>query len=103
MAAGLPAVVTDVGGNAELVEDGATGFVVPPSDAHALAARLTDLLTDRDAARRMGSAARRKAGCELSLLAMSEGYRNLYRKILDRHGRLVDEVAPRITAGEPPQ
>ena len=32
MRAGLPMVVTDVGGNAEAVVDGRTGFVVPPAD-----------------------------------------------------------------------
>jgi glycosyltransferase involved in cell wall biosynthesis len=103
MAAGLPAIATDVGGNAELVEDGATGFIVPPFDAHALAARLSDLLTDRERARRMGAAARRKASDELSLFAMSEGYRNLYCRILDRHIGLVTEVGPGIAAGRAAQ
>lgn len=45
MAMGLPVVSTDVGGVSELVEDGVTGFVVPPLDAQALAdaiARLVD-------------------------------------------------------------
>ena len=40
MRAGLPMVVTDVGGNAEAVVDGETGFVVPPADPAALAAAL---------------------------------------------------------------
>ena len=102
MAAGLPAVATDVGGNAELVENGVTGYVVPSGDAHALAARLCDLLSDRQAARRMGAAARRKANRELSLSAMSEGYRNLYCRILDKQDPSVGsiaEVSPGIAAG----
>ena len=40
MRAGLPMIVTDVGGNAEAVVDGQTGFVVPPADPAALAAAL---------------------------------------------------------------
>ena len=40
MRAGLPMVVTNVGGNAEAVVDGQTGFVVPPADPAALAAAL---------------------------------------------------------------
>lgn len=40
MASGLPCVVTDVGGQPEIVRDGVSGFVVPPDDAEAAAARL---------------------------------------------------------------
>jgi len=35
-ACALPAVVTNVGGNSEIVEDGIIGFVVPPRDSRAL-------------------------------------------------------------------
>jgi L-malate glycosyltransferase len=103
MTAGLPAVATDVGGNAELIEDGVSGFIVPPGDVRSLAARLSLLLSDREAARRMGAAARRKAGNELSLFAMSEGYRNLYSRILDKQTELVTEVLPGIAAGRGPR
>jgi glycosyltransferase involved in cell wall biosynthesis len=44
-AMGLPAVTSDVGGNTEAIEDGITGFVVPPGDAAALAQALERLLT----------------------------------------------------------
>jgi glycosyltransferase involved in cell wall biosynthesis len=57
-AAGRPVVATDVGGVAEVVRDGASGFVVPPGDAAALAARVGTLLDDPDAARAMGLAGR---------------------------------------------
>jgi glycosyltransferase involved in cell wall biosynthesis len=103
MAAGLPAVATGVGGNGELVEDGVTGFVVPSGDAHALAARLCDLLSDRERARRMGALARRKASRELSLSAMSEGYRNLYCRIVDTQHQSVAEVLPGIATISGPQ
>jgi glycosyltransferase involved in cell wall biosynthesis len=57
MAYGVPVVVTDSGGSAELVEDGVSGFVVPPGDAVALADRLKVLADDRMRAHRMGEAA----------------------------------------------
>ncbi|MGE3172737.1 MAG: glycosyltransferase [Planctomycetota bacterium] len=44
--AGLPQVVSSAGGNAEIVDDGATGSVVPPGDAAALAAALRPYLAD---------------------------------------------------------
>jgi glycosyltransferase involved in cell wall biosynthesis len=46
MALGKPAVVTDVGGLAEVVTDGVEGFRVPSHDPHALAERIERLLAD---------------------------------------------------------
>jgi len=56
-----PVVVTAVGGLPEAVEEGETGFVVPPGDAPALAEALAILLADRARAREMGQRARRLA------------------------------------------
>ena len=56
-ALGVPAVVTDVGGLPELVRDGATGVVVAPFDAAALAAGL-QRFRDAGAAQALGAAAR---------------------------------------------
>ncbi len=46
MAAGLPAVVTDVSGSQDLVVQGRTGFIVEPGDEDAMAERLLALLDD---------------------------------------------------------
>jgi glycosyltransferase involved in cell wall biosynthesis len=56
-AAGRSVVATDVGGVADVVIDGQTGFVVPRNDEHALAMRLRELLLDADLRGRMGAAA----------------------------------------------
>lgn len=60
-AAGLPAVVTDVGAMSEIVIDGVTGYVIDPGDVAALARRLDDLLGDPSRRAEMGRAARRSA------------------------------------------
>lgn len=69
MAAGRPAVCTDVGGVGEMLADGLTGHLVPPRDPEALADRLVALLTDEPIRERMGAAARRRVEDEFSLAA----------------------------------
>lgn len=60
MACGIPAICTRVASMPEVVEDGVTGFVVPPNDPQALADRLTWLSEHPDDVVRMGAAARRR-------------------------------------------
>src|SRR5438477_7680591 len=56
MAAGLPVIVSNVGGNAELVKDGVTGLLVPAEDSSALSAALLKLLSEPALARRLAQA-----------------------------------------------
>jgi glycosyltransferase involved in cell wall biosynthesis len=58
MAMGLPVVAPRTGGIPEMIEDGVTGILFSPGDAHALAGAVVDLLKDRTRVRRMGAAAR---------------------------------------------
>jgi len=61
MACGIPAICTDVASMPEVVEDGVTGFVVPPNDAAAIRDRLAWLEAHPEDAARIGQAARRRA------------------------------------------
>jgi L-malate glycosyltransferase len=81
MAAGLPMVVTDAGGNAELVKDGERGFVVPPERPAELAAAMMRVLSDPERARRMGAEARRFVEAELTLERMIAEHDRLYRQL----------------------
>ena len=60
MARGLPVVATKVGGNTEVVIDGETGFLVPPDDPAALAAKIRQLVNDIDRCQMMGRAGRHR-------------------------------------------
>jgi glycosyltransferase involved in cell wall biosynthesis len=60
MRAGLPVVVSDVGGSREAVGDGVTGFMVQPRDREELAARLRDLTTNPELRMSMGAAGRER-------------------------------------------
>jgi glycosyltransferase involved in cell wall biosynthesis len=53
-----PVVATAVDGTPEVVRDGITGRLVPPTDPAALARAMLDLLRDPEGARRMGTAGR---------------------------------------------
>jgi glycosyltransferase involved in cell wall biosynthesis len=61
MAAGLPAVATNVGGIPEIVQDGVSGLLVPPRDPAALARALNRMATDAGWRANAGEAARRSA------------------------------------------
>lgn len=56
MAAGLPVVATSTGGTPELVDEGVTGILVPPSDSAALATAIERLLGSSELRKQMGAA-----------------------------------------------
>ena len=79
MAAGLPMLVTDVGGNAEAVVDGECGLVVPPHAPDRLAEALIRLVADDDLRARMGAAGRDRAESQYTLSACVDRYEALYQ------------------------
>ncbi|WP_257456411.1 glycosyltransferase [Archangium lipolyticum] len=81
MAAGLPMVVTRVGGNPELVADGERGLVVPPLQPEAMAGAFRRLLADRELGKRMGAEARTFVERELSLERLVRRHDALYRRV----------------------
>ncbi|CAN5607353.1 glycosyltransferase [soil metagenome] len=82
MAAGLPVVATNVGGNAEAVQDGTSGYIVPPEDPAALAAAILKLLANHDQARAMGQAGKRIAAEKFTNEAMMTVTTDAYAKLL---------------------
>ncbi len=83
MACGLPVVATRVGGNAELVDEGRTGTLVPSDDAEALAVALRDRVMDAARADAEGGAGRARVVAQFSLDAMVSRYAELYDALLD--------------------
>ena len=78
MACGLPVVASKVGGIPEVVEHQATGLLVPPSDAAALAEALAVYVKDPQMAARHGAAGRLRVERSNSVAAMVAGYARLY-------------------------
>ncbi len=62
MATGLPIVATRVDGAPEAIEEGVTGFLVPPGDVEGLARRTLQLIRDEEMRRGMGKAAAGRTG-----------------------------------------
>ena len=84
MAAGRPVVVTNVGGAAELVSEGETGYLVDSGDDASMANRIISLLSDPTRAREMGENGKRvvqeKFSCEAQLARTEELYNRLLPK-----------------------
>jgi L-malate glycosyltransferase len=84
MAAGLPTIVSRVGGNSELVQDGITGLLVPAQDSAALAQALIRVLRDPQLARQIAANGQRMATQDFSFERMVREADALYTELL--HG-----------------
>ncbi len=80
-ACAVPAVSTDVGSVRDAIEDGVTGFVVPPGDADAFATKLGALLADAGARAAMGVAARARAERLFDRDQMVRAYEDLFVRV----------------------
>ena len=98
MASGLPVIATDVGGNPEVVADGATGSLVPPADPSALAQAMHAYAAQPSLAPTLGAAGRQRALEIFSLDAMLGAYDRLYSGMTGRlEGNMV--ASPTVMAG----
>ena len=87
MAAGLPAVSTELGtGTSYVNQDGVTGLIVPANDPAPLAAAIQRLLGDPGLRGRMGAAGRDRVREKFTTEAMMRGMDGLYAEALDRAG-----------------
>ena len=85
MAVGRPVVATAVDGTPEIVEEGETGYLVPPRDPAALAAALARVLDDPALAARLGARAHRRA---LERYTWDANARQHGRHLRGAHGRV---------------
>jgi glycosyltransferase involved in cell wall biosynthesis len=86
-AGGLPIVTTRVGGTAEVVLDGHSGFLAPPRDHRALASAMLRLMGLTETERRtMGERGREHIRTRYGLTRVVEHWEELYREVLARKG-----------------
>jgi glycosyltransferase involved in cell wall biosynthesis len=84
MATALPCLASDIGGNDDLLAEGPCGVLVPPGDRAAWVDALIRTLSDPDAARARGAAARERVLREFALPVVVDRYLDLYRRMLSR-------------------
>ena len=84
MMRGTAVVAANAGGLVEIVQDGRTGLLVPPSDINALAKALLHLLKNCALAEKMGRAGREKAMTCFSHKTFIDKFINLYQSLLKR-------------------
>lgn len=81
MARGLCVVASSVGGVPELIEDGASGVLVPPDDVDALAMALRTVISDREMRDRLGDAALERARQTFDVDVIWRRFDGLYREL----------------------
>ena len=87
MACETAVVASAVGGIVEVVEDGKTGILVPPSRPDALADALNQVLANPERAREMGRAGRRRVEAQFSWTSIAEHTEQVYAEAIDEFRR----------------
>lgn len=81
MAAGLPAIATDIPGNRQLVESGRNGLLFPVDDVVALQAEIVNVIHQPSAAAKLGEAARLEVTEKYSLAAAATRHLELFESL----------------------
>jgi glycosyltransferase involved in cell wall biosynthesis len=85
---GVPVVVTDVGGNREIVLNGRTGYLVTPGDHYKFADAVIRVLLDRNVRKRFSVEAQRIVARRFGLGSVIKRYTGVYEQVLrDSHSR----------------
>ena len=82
MAAGKPVIASRVGPMPEMVEDGVSGLLVPPTDPVALADAVDRLMSSPELSLRMGQRGQELAAKRFSISSAVQSMENLYRAVL---------------------
>ncbi|MCL4500890.1 MAG: glycosyltransferase [Deltaproteobacteria bacterium] len=84
MAAGLPVIVSRVGGLPEVVTDGENGLLIPPKTPEALAQALERLLVDPAFSKNLGEKARRQVETNYSLDRLGREINEIYLELIEK-------------------
>ena len=85
MSCGCACIATRVGGNPELIKDGATGLLFTPNDVSELTDRLTSLVRDPALRQRFGEAGASSVAAQFTLGASADRMAAIYDAVLGGH------------------
>ena len=83
MSLGIPAVVSDFGGNPGVIKSGVNGIIVPKKNSAALAEALEKLLTDDELYKEMSKNSQKVFSEKFTARAMTENTENLYIEVIE--------------------
>ena len=78
MSMGVPVIATRIGGSIDQVDEGVTGFLIPPSDPEALAEKIELLIRDAALRSRMAQAGPIRIAEKFSLAGMVRRFEQIY-------------------------
>ncbi|MAT38417.1 MAG: hypothetical protein CL946_02300 [Ectothiorhodospiraceae bacterium] len=84
MASGLPAIVSDVGGNREMLVDGESGYLIPPDEIPSFVDAITSLAGNAGLRSDIGKNARQRVEQRFSIQQMYDEYQSLYEEVYQR-------------------
>mgnify|MGYP001110330385 CR=1 FL=1 len=87
-ASGVPAIAFDVGGNAEIIKDNATGFIIPEGDIDSLTGRIKFFYKNREKKRKMGDAAKEYIKINFSIKNRVQNLKRLYQELCFLKGEI---------------
>ena len=87
MACGVPTVSSNVDGIPEVVDEGVTGFMLPPEDANGMAAVISNILSDSHYQQQLGKAGRLRAMSQFNTEVKINQYLDCYHQTLAIHGQ----------------
>lgn len=83
----LPVIVSDVGGLPEVVDDGKTGYVIPPKDSKAIANKLYELVFDEAKRKSMGENGRKKVKELYDWDKNVDKMENIYQDMINKYSQ----------------
>ena len=83
MALSKPIIVSNNGGNPEVIISGVNGHLIPPSSPEALSSSVIELLKNEECARKMGAAGKKMVEEKFSVPKMLAAFEKLYAELLN--------------------
>ena len=86
MSLGIPAVVTEYGGNPGVIKDGENGYLVPTHNGKKLAEKIEKILTDQKTAQKLSAGAKRIFEKTFTAEAMTRQIEGIYEQLTGKGG-----------------